>query len=149
MRHVAPSACLVPTFLIPPSIVQRLFFEKPPLNRQMEPHSKTTYAVSLLWRNAPLQNAADIHWRTSVLSGKIGVQHKFKTPAAEVRLYSHHMARIRNSTLRLRARPSSVSLVATGMLFPYPLYFKRLMSIPFDTRKSTTALARFSDRRWL
>lgn len=33
-----------------------------------------------------------------------------------------YMERILNSTLRFRARPSSVSFGATGILFPYPLY---------------------------
>lgn len=149
MRHVAPSACLVPTFLIPPSIVQRLFFEKPPLNRQMATAQQDNVRGLITMAQCTAAKCGRHTLENIGAFWKDWGTAQFKTPAAEVRLYSHHMARIRNSTLRLRARPSSVSLVATGMLFPYPLYFKRLMSIPFDTRKSTTALARFSDRRWL
>lgn len=61
----------------------------------------------------------------------------------------YYRATTRNSTRRLCARPSSVVLVSIGLDLPKPLYCRRLGSMPFRMRKSTTALARFSDKRWL
>lgn len=61
----------------------------------------------------------------------------------------YYRATTRNSTRRLCARPSSVVLVSIGLDLPKPLYCRRLGSMPFRIRKSTTALARFSDKRWL
>jgi hypothetical protein len=47
---------------------------------------------------------------------------------------------------RFLARPSGVSLDATGLVSPNPFAFSRLGFTPCDWKKATTYEARFSDR---